>query len=351
MRTALRGAAFLMGLGATAMPAMAAPNITEVITIETQLAYQPPDPLMGGSIFVGTQENLTFTDGPAQLGLQLSTTLGTNGSFFFLHNLYVQGNGSANMATQLDIAITNNGTEAANLRLDSLITPGFIGFQGSQIGNASVSFDFLVRQVADHPFAGPSTTLYSANGRLTASDLLPNAIQTSDNNMFTGFTSYSAPGRVAYEWGATPLNLTLLPIPAGATHYIQYFNETAVVMQNGICVTQLGCDGVQVAFGDPRNDGSVGSLSASFSDPDNNQPLIGRLFNATTYSTADITEPFAPLPDPDLLPPPAPPPNYNWLPPVDALTGGIPEPESWLMLISGFGLIGAMQRRQRPRTA
>ena len=80
-------------------------------------------------------------------------------------------------------------------------------------------------------------------------------------------------------------------------------------------------------------------------------PLIGRRFDATTYSTADITDPSAPLPDPSLLPPPAAPLNYDWLPPVDGLSGAIPEPASWLMLITGFGLIGAMQLRQRPRTA
>lgn len=141
------------------------------------------------------------------------------------------------------------------------------------------------------------------------------------------------------------------PIPAGETHNVTYRTTTIVSVVGGLCETLLGCEGVQVAFGDPRNDGSVGQLRAAFSTPTNNQPLIGRRFDATTYSSANIVDSLAPLPDPDLLPPPAAPPNYNWLPPVDGLSGAIPEPSTWLMLITGFGLIGAMQRRQRPRTA
>jgi len=43
--------------------------------------------------------------------------------------------------------------------------------------------------------------------------------------------------------------------------------------------------------------------------------------------------------------------NYNWLPPVDGLAGAVPEPSSWLMLISGFGLVGGTMRRRRYRLA
>jgi hypothetical protein len=43
--------------------------------------------------------------------------------------------------------------------------------------------------------------------------------------------------------------------------------------------------------------------------------------------------------------------NYNWLPPVDGLAGAVLEPSSWLMLISGFGLVGGTMRRRRYRLA
>lgn len=39
-----------------------------------------------------------------------------------------------------------------------------------------------------------------------------------------------------------------------------------------------------------------------------------------------------------VAPPPPPPPPVS----------GVPEPSSWLMLVAGFGLVGAWQRRQRP---
>jgi hypothetical protein len=37
-------------------------------------------------------------------------------------------------------------------------------------------------------------------------------------------------------------------------------------------------------------------------------------------------------------------PGYEGI--VTAASGGVPEPASWAMLIAGFGLVGAMQRRR-----
>ncbi|MBU6166802.1 MAG: PEP-CTERM sorting domain-containing protein [Alphaproteobacteria bacterium] len=76
--------------------------------------------------------------------------------------------------------------------------------------------------------------------------------------------------------------------------------------------------------------------------------LIGRRFDAVTYAMANVVELTAPPPAP--LPAPAAPATFDWLPPVDS-AGAVPEPSSWLMLITGFGLAGVALRRQRAATA
>ena len=358
MRTTLNIIGFALLSGAAALPAAAAPDISEVLTMTSSVQYFTHDSPVEGETFdnVNTKE-LSFEGGNRRLGAQLDTRLGAGGNFFFLHNIYTQGQGFVEMITDLTIEITNNSASTAFLRLDSLITPGFIGFQG-QNTDSEVQFLFHVRQFANHPTLGARTDLYQASGSLDHTGPQPNSIVTSDSRQFTGFSSYvSALGdRVAFEWGATPLSLALAPIAAGDTHYVHYYNFTRINIVNGFCATLLGCEGVQVAFGDPRNDGSSSPFSAaafvdggSFNVPvTNDQLLIGRRFNATTYSMADVVDIDAPAPP--ALPDPAPPATFDWLPPVD-LVAAVPEPASWLMLISGFGLVGAMQRRQRPRTA
>ena len=268
-----------------------------------------------------------------------------------MHNLTVQGSGTAVLVTDLRIAVSNSGTSAANLRFDSLITPGYISVQDAGVGTEALSlFNFEVRQYRGDPdapgVAGVDFNIhYFALGELGSGRNQVFVQNEYLNGPFTGLTQYNSLGRTAYEWGATPLSLPLLPIQPGETHTIQYRTATIALVRGGVCETALGCEGVQVAFGDPRNDGSVGSLRASFSQPSNNQPLIGRLFDAPTYSLANIVEQSAPLPL--SLPPPALPPNYDWLPPVDVARAAVPEPSTWLMVITGFGLAGLAMRRQR----
>jgi hypothetical protein len=36
---------------------------------------------------------------------------------------------------------------------------------------------------------------------------------------------------------------------------------------------------------------------------------------------------------------------------ITNIDSGVPEPASWALLIAGFGLVGAVQRRRRPRVA
>jgi hypothetical protein len=364
MNDTLKIIGFALAAGAAAMPAAAAPSISEVLTITSTIRHFSPYTPGAGELTTlpdVSNEDFSFSSGNRSTGVQLTSFVQPTGNFFFLHNIYAQGDGFAELETKLQIAITNSGASTAFLRLDSLITPGFIGIQGHNSSNTTgVQFSFTVEQFDGGPTSGNRTDLYSARGAIgSLAPYIDGEIETSDGRSFNGFSSYDEYNRTAYEWGATPLSLALAPIAAGETHYIQYMNYTRVDVRGGLCTTVLGCHGVQVAFGDPRNDGGTdpfrvagGGVSSFLAPVSNDQILIGRRFNATTYSMADVVDTSAPLPDPDLLPPPAPPSNFAWLPPVNSVTGGVPEPASWLMLITGFGLVGTMLRRRQPvRTA
>jgi len=354
MRTATTGAraatAAKLAMALLALPVTASPALA-------QLTISAPTMTTNGSFRDFTTGELQFfsldnkeltitgTGGLPRLTVGLNSFTTPGGGFFFLHNLVAQGAGEANMTTNLSFTITNNTSDVQFLRFDSLITPGHIAVQGRASANLAL-FRFAVDQIV-----GSNTrTLYWANGYVDTDSGLPDFVETSDTVEFSGFSSYSGPDRVAFDWGATPLNLALNPIFPGQTHRLRY-TSTTNASGGGVCLTLLGCEGVQVAFGDPRNDGSVGALRvAAFNAPQPAPPpLIGRAFGPYEGFFAQIVSQGAPLPP--ALPPPPPAPDYSWLPPVDSTAGGIPEPASWLMLITGFGMAGVMLRRQRRAVA
>jgi hypothetical protein len=305
----------------------------------------------GTSFFTIDQADFRF-QGPGglpSLDIDLNSYTTQGGGFFFLHNLTAKGGGTATMTTVLSFTITNNTSTTQFLRFDSMITPGHIALQGSQSSNLAL-FNFAVNQTV-----GSNTSqLYWARGYVDTDSAQPDVVETSDGVAFAGFSSYTSNDRIAYDWGATPLNLNLNPILPGQTHTLRY-TSTTYASAGGVCLTELGCEGVQVAFGDPRNDGSsvsqrlngqggLSPLSLSL----NQEPLIGRDFGTYEGFVAQIVDLSAPLPP--ALPAPPPPPDYSWLPAVDSVAA-VPEPRSWLMLLAGFGLVGTMLRRQTGKTA
>ncbi len=360
-----RGAALALMLAAAPVVAAPANGVVEELSMSTLISFVKPDGSSSQITRTADQpplsQQLTVPGTPAVLNIDLTTTLGPNGSFFFLHNLYALGTGAASMETILDIKLTNMGSQTAFLRFDSLITPGHIAFQGNNPFH-SVEFGFRVEQFGTGTvqFDTPALAqLYWARGSLTSAGPSRTSIRTSDNRQFNNFTDYQDQGRTAFDWSSTPLNLDLLPIAPGATHTLRYTNQTFVTGTGGLCLTGLGCEGVQVAFGDPRNDGSSVEMAAgddfsafsAFSTAASlgDQPLIGRRFGPLSGGFARVVEQGAPLPVLDVPPVDA---NYDWLPLVDGMAApGVPEPGSWLMLITGFGLIGARQRRLRPGRA
>ncbi len=253
------------------------------------------------------------------------------GNFFFHHNIYSQGGGFIEMFTRLTITLTNTGGTEALLRFDSLITPGHIALQGSNSANG-VFFNFTVTQNS----GSGKVSLYQALGGI--SEFYSNGYVATTDGGLNNMSKYRSEGRVGFDWDATPLNLALQPIGPGETHVISYENTTSAY-SGGVCVTLLGCEGTQVAFGDPRRDGSTSRRSDGVSLASTTESFIGRTFGSFSLPAPQIVSVEAALPpEPESFLVPT---NYDSLPAVDS----VPEPASWVTLIIGFGLVGTVMRR------
>lgn len=248
-----------------------------------------------------------------ELGVNVYATA-ASGSFFFDQNLWRIGQGSAAYETTVAATLTNTGKTAVTTRFDSLIVPGYIAVGGPAGSNNNVGFDFLISQVTD----GVSTPLYAATG-LASPGALP-VINTSLGT-FTNLTSLDNGNTYALMWGATNVSLLLNPIAAGSLSTIVYDLKTTVYGK----ATSSGCQGSQVAFGDPRNSGGPPTSAAGVALPSS--------LRAPTTAPCGFEPEIGRRVDP-----------YS----VPFTITAVPEPASWAMLISGFALAGiAMRRRVR----
>lgn len=272
----------------------------------------------------------------SRLGVEVNATTG-GGGFSFEQNLYRQGAGSAELTTTLLDTITNSSPSSVALRFDSQITPGHIAAYGNDPSNA-VRFDFKVTQVS----GSLSFVLYTANGIVRPGS--QPVITTSDGVPFNGLQSYSDGAARALDWSATNLDLTLQPIQESSSSIVVFQIDTYIT-GGGSCAVLDACEGTQVAFGDPHMDGGTPPAQhqsqfalQDFDLSSDEVPLIGRLYDPYTIPL-DVVPIDAPLPP---TPPVIPPASY--IPPP------VPEPATWVMILSGAALIGgALRRRERRR--
>ena len=259
----------------------------------------------------------------SQVSLDTVSTA-NGGAFYFLHNNYCLGECYVSATTVTILNLTNTGTDAVALSLDSQITAGYMAFQSFQEtgtnSNTRASFNFSIsQQTADTTgkTVVAAQQLYGANGQAAADNFF---IDTSDGVAFTGLTG-TDDGTVRYfEWDPTDLNLGLGALLPGYTTTIIY-QSTTQVSANSPCEFLSDCDGAQVAFGDPRNDGGVTEFSARSMSllSTANLPVIGRQFAAADQKIVVQATP-------------------------------VPEPATWAMLIGGFSFAGGiMRRRQKVR--
>lgn len=335
------------GLGLLLSATGAQAQIVETATITNFYQYSFDQLDLGSEIGVTgsasvRKDHVTVDGLVSQFGMDLVGTL-DGGDFYFLHNLYCVGTCSVRAYTQIVFTLENVGTDAIDLRFDSLITPGHLGETGVD-GASAGQFGFQVVQ------SGPSGSneLYYASGSTGYGDI---RIENATGLDFNGHDRQgSDESWQTLDWSATNLNVMLNTINPGETHTLTY--TSAVLVESfADCSNIANClGGIQVAFGDPRTTGSIGGRMAGPSAlSDFGEPVIGR-----SYQPYEAYARFVEVADPNNPPPlPAtpeahPPVNYTSLfsPPTP-----LPEPASWAMMIMGFAAIGGSLRRRGLRFA
>ncbi len=339
--------------GAVSLLMASGAHATVTETLSTSSTYSLYD---HGSIDTGDVAGDSahlFVDGtvpgqPTSMKLDYDSTVSPDGSFDFLHNLTCVGTCSIRVNTLVTDLITNDSDQAVTMRLDTHISAGHIGFQGNTGGDLA-GFSFQVAQTdrdADGNALGTSL-LYFAGGGIDAFGGEESAVPGNFNGPFAGLSSYVNGNESAYDWGETNLNM-LVTIAAGGSATI-VFNTQSFANSFGTCDSIGACDGVQIAFGDPRNNGGVepnltgrSSLFDSSGGP-NGISVIGRQFDADS-NYLHLVDADAPLP----------PPGQTFRAPLYApgpfAAAGVPEPANWAMMILGFGMTGATMRRRTRST-
>jgi hypothetical protein len=288
----------------------------------------------------------------ANTQLDFESVAAQDGSFDYLQNLRCVGSCLVKVQTWVEDVITNNSDVDQYLRFDSQVTAGHIGFQGAA-ANSQAGFSFLVTQIAYDPDGNAiaDTVLYDAAGGMDTVAGLEAGFGSNyghDHTPFNGLTSYANGNERAFDWGATNLNLYLDVIHPGQSATIT-FDTQSYIYVNGSCDDLTACDGAELIFGDPRNQGGVvpnitGFGRSLFQTPNSScTTVIDCQFVATT-SPFQVVAADAPLP-PAQRPFFAP--QYT---PGPFAAGAVPEPASWAMMLVGFGAIGAAARRQRRST-
>ncbi|HKP79418.1 MAG TPA: PEPxxWA-CTERM sorting domain-containing protein, partial [Phenylobacterium sp.] len=171
--------------------------------------------------------------------------------------------------------------------------------------------------------------LYTLSGDLTLSfDDLGNVIQGGNlleaGLNLNGFTTaYDNPFALAYAWGETDVEVAVNRILGVGQSTKLYYRTTAYAATNTTCLDDaVTCLVAYSGFGDPiGRGGGVSSL---------------RAFGPSALTTNTITGIVF---DPQLIDP------FR----VDAtdVKGAVPEPATWAMMLTGFGLLGAALRRRR----
>ena len=288
--------------------------------------------------------------------------------------LFVNGNvtagsyASVTSRTSLDVTFTNSGPAAVDAMLRSTLLPAGFGFFVGSAACAAGPVTGCSEAVGAPGFAnfpynggiatGPLAlssftfsvlsdghTLFSLTGNVTlvydprvghnvvATDI---GAASSVLNGFTQVTPVNSPTAIAFVWDATDIDLALGTIGAGQSRVLTY-TTTATTLTRSFGVGTCGLVAFS-EFGDPIGRG--GSIPPPATQ---------------TLSVAAIAEGADPcaggqstglnLQRPALFTYPVPTFDNGV---VSVFTGStVPEPATWAMLITGFGLAGTAQRRRR----
>ena len=302
----------------SAIPAAHA-TIMEALTTSSSYTYDFSPGNAGSFSGVGDTAVLSATgsdpDLATEIKLNYQSLVADDASFFFLQNIQCKGFCSVSANTQIVNTITNTGSDFTRLMLESNITPGHFGLVQNADTPSAGMFLFEITQ----NMGGISKLLFSAQGEVST---LGAFITTSDGSVFNGLKAYNDPAQIGLDWEETHLSVLLDPLAPGATTILTYSART-MLNAYGICVDVMLCDGVQVAFGDPRNTGGI--ISRGMPPVEHVVEPVGFVLDRG-FDRARLRI------------------NVTEIP-------AVPEPSSWAMLIVGFGIVGAAARRSPARWA
>lgn len=336
--------AFLLCVAAAALgwasTQQAHADVTQVLSTTSNYTYDvvPGLPgLNGGTGDTGVFQITPDTPGLAtDIQVNYASIFASDASFFFLHNIQCKGYCSVSVVTNLTNTITNTGTDTVNLRLDSNITAGHLGL----VQNATTPSDGIFQFAISEMKGAANRQLYRADGQVSSSGT---SIITSDGSVFNGLTSYADPAQIGLDWTETPLSALLDPLAPGETTIVTYSSIT-YLNAYGLCTDVTRCDGVQVAFGDPRNNGGIivpSAFAGSTLQEDAEQRVAG-LIDATAFdglTTASLLQPVGFVLDRGF--------NTAQLRLNAVIVSSVPEPGSWAMMIMGFAIGGVGLRHSR----
>jgi len=220
---------------------------------------------------------------------------------------------------------TNGGQTFADLPISR-------GREGALAG-AEFAFTVTVGGATVYDFTGEETlSVNPATGQLAVNPLV-----LSDDSVLQGLTHIrpGMPGSAdGYTWNASEVNIALGALAAGASEDVVY-TATVTTFSDVNCVTSdpSVCLVPYAAFGDPIGRGG-GTTNVA--------PRFGLGLDASPL--ADATGPISFVDDWG--------PQTFQTPTFDFQDGvlsfnSVPEPKTWMILILGFGLLGAALRRRR----
>ena len=219
----------------------------------------------------------------------------------------------------------------------------FLNFEAPGVENTTASFSLVGVQTFDTKTSMVGFTTHFHTGSAITATYSPVQINNADQYGGAGGT-----GKYAVAFANTPYWLDFTTDATVLPHGVNYFGYWLSALDQGNHVS-FYCDGVEVGSLSPGdvldrvrgNRAYFGNPNPAFAGQDANEPFVFINFYDTTgsFDEVRVTQTGGGGYESD---------NHT----IGYYTraGGVPEPASWALLVTGFGLVGAGLRRSGQAT-